>query len=353
MSPVDKRRVRVLIVDDSALVRKILSIGLAKDPEIEVVGQASDPYRARDLLVELKPDVITLDVEMPKMDGVTFLKRFMPVMPTPTVIISSLTQSGKRIVFEALEAGAVDVIAKPVLGLVDGLPLMLEDICRRVKAAATADMSGFARRRAASTVEAVSSSLHETTDRVIAIGASTGGVEALSRILPAFPADAPGIVIVQHMPPGYTATFAERLDRLCQMRVKEAETNDRVMPGRILIAPGGIRHMSILRSGGEYRISLKEGEAVNYSRPAVDVLFLSVAAAVGRNAAAALLTGMGKDGAAGLLAIRQAGGRTYAQDEASSVVFGMPAAAKLIGAAEAMSPLDNIPALLVRALRTN
>jgi two-component system chemotaxis response regulator CheB len=272
---------------------------------------------------------------MPKMDGVTFLKRFMPVMPTPTVIISSLTQAGKRVSLEALEAGAVDVVAKPVLGLVDGLPLMLDDICRRVKAAANTDVSRFARRGAASTVEPVSSSLEETTDRVIAIG------------------DAPGVVIVQHMPMGFTASFAERLDRTCQMHAKEAEAGDRVMPGRILLAPGGARHMSVLRSGGEYRIALKEGEEVNYSRPAVDVLFLSVAGAVGRNAAAALLTGMGRDGAAGLLAIRQAGGRTYAQDEASSVVFGMPAAAQRLGGAEAMAPLEKIPALLVRALRTN
>ena len=273
------------------------------------------------------------------MDGVTFLKRFMPVMPTPTVVISSLTQAGKRICLEALEAGAVDVVAKPALGLVDGLPLMLEDICRRVKAAANADVSRFARRGAASPLEPVSSSLEETTDRLIAIGASTGGVEALARILPAFPADAPGVVIVQHMPMGFTATFAERLDRICQMRAKEAEIGDRVMAGRILIAPGGARHMTIERSGGEYRVALKEGPEVNYSRPSVDVLFHSVAAAAGRNAAAAVLTGMGKDGAAGLLAIRRAGGRTYAQDEASSVVFGMPAAAQRLGGAEAMAPL--------------
>lgn len=348
-----KHPVRVLIVDDSALVRKILSTGLVKDPEIDVIGQAGDPYRARDLLVEMEPDVITLDVEMPKMDGVTFLKRFMPVMPTPTVVISSLTQSGKRITLEALEAGAVDVVAKPVLGLVDGLPVMLDDICQRVKAAADADVSRFAGRHMTSFVEPVASSLEETTDRVIAIGASTGGVEALTRILPAFPADAPGIVIVQHMPMGFTGAFAERLDQICQMRVKEAAMGDRVTPGRILIAPGGLRHMSIVRSGGEYRILLKEGEAVNYSRPAVDVLFHSVAEAVGRNAAAAVLTGMGKDGAAGLLAIRQAGGRTYAQDAASSVVFGMPAAAQHLCGVETMAPLEKIPALLVRALKAH
>ncbi len=353
MSPLRNSPVRVLIVDNSAMVRKILSVGLAKDPDIEVIGQASDPYRARDLLVELQPDVITLDVEMPKMDGVTFLKRFMPVMPTPTVVISSLTQAGKRICLEALEAGAVDVVAKPVLGLVDGLPLLLDDICRRVKAAAKADVSRFARGRAGPAIEPISSSLEETTDRLIAIGASTGGVEALGRILPTFPADAPGIVIVQHMPMGFTASFAERLDRVCHMRAKEAETGDRVLPGRILLAPGGSRHMTIERSGGQYRAVLREGGEVNYSRPSVDVLFHSVAAVAGRNAAAALLTGMGKDGAAGLLAIRQAGGRTFAQDEASSVVFGMPAAAQHLGGAEAMAPLEKIPALLVRALNAN
>ena len=235
MSLLHKFPVRVLIVDNFAMVRKILSIGLAKDPQIEVVGQASDPYRARDLLVELQPDVITLDVEMPKMDGVTFLKRFMPIMPTPTVVISSLTQAGKRICLEAIEAGAVDVIAKPVLGLVDGLPLMLADICKRVKAAANVDVSRFAQRGATSPIEPVSSSLEETTDRLIAIGASTGGVEALARILPAFPADAPGVVIVQHMPMGFTASFAERLDRICEMRAKEAEIGDRVMAGLILL----------------------------------------------------------------------------------------------------------------------
>jgi len=344
------KKIRVLVVDDSALVRKVLCLGLAKDPDIEVVGQASDPYRARDLLVELQPDVITLDVEMPKMDGVTFLKRFMPVMPIPTVVISSLTQAGKRITFEALEAGAVDVIAKPTVGVADGLPVMLDDICRRVKAAANVNVAHFARRGERPAVEATAS-LGETTDRVIAIGASTGGVPALGRILPAFAHDAPGIVIVQHMPMGFTSTFAERLNGICRMRVKEAEDGDRVLPGGILLAPGGLKHMSIVRSGGEYRVALKDGAPVNYSRPSVDVLFHSVAREVGRNAAAAILTGMGKDGAAGLLAIRQAGGRTFAQDEASCVVFGMPHAAQESGAAERMLPLEKIPAHLVGALR--
>ncbi len=344
-----KRPIRVLIVDDSALVRKILAVGLAKDPGIEVVGQAVDPYQARDLLVELRPDVITLDVEMPRMDGVTFLRRFMPVLPTPTVVISSLTQEGKRITFEALEAGAVDVIAKPTLGLVEGLPLLLDDICRRVKNAAEANVDHFATLGGGRPVEAVGK-LEETTDRIIAIGASTGGVEALRRILPAFPADGPGILIVQHMPAGFTEAFADRLNGLCRMRVKEAEQGDRVLPGLVLVAPGGTRHMGVIRSGSEYRISLTEGPEVNYSRPAVDVLFMSVAAEVGRNAAAALLTGMGKDGAAGMLAIRRAGGRTFAQDEATSVVFGMPGAAQQMGAAEWVVPLEKIPALLIGAV---
>ena len=344
-----RRKIRVLVVDDSALVRKVLCLGLGKDPDIEVIGQASDPYRARDLLVELHPDVITLDVEMPRMDGVTFLKRFMPVMPVPTVVISSLTQKGKRITLEALAAGAVDVIAKPTVGVADGLPVMLDDICRRVKAAANVNVSGFTRQ--AEPIAEVGSSLGETTDRVIAIGASTGGVQALGRILPAFAHDAPGIVIVQHMPSGFTSSFAERLDSLCRMRVKEAEDGDRILPGRVLLAPGGNRHMTIIRSGGEYRAALVDGPPVNYSRPAVDVLFHSVAREVGRNAAAALLTGMGKDGAAGLLAIRQAGGATVAQDEATCIVFGMPNAAQEMGGAERVLPLEKIPAHLVGALR--
>lgn len=348
MIPGRRRLVRVLIVDDSALVRKILADGLAKDPEIQVVGQAGDPYRARDLMVELQPDVMTLDVEMPRMDGVTFLKRFMPVMPIPTVVISSLTQQGKRITLEALESGAVDVISKPVIGLVDGLPPMLEDINRRVKAAADANVASF--NRTVAPVEACAS-MEETTDRIIAIGASTGGVEALSRLIPAFPADAPGIVIVQHMPAGFTATFAARLDALSRMAVKEAEHGERVLPGRVLLAPGGTRHMAVVRSGGEYRVVLREGTPVNYSRPAVDVLFESVAVAAGGNAVAALLTGMGKDGAAGLLAIRRAGGRTVAQDEATSVVFGMPGMAVSLGAADSVVALEKIPALLLAGVR--
>lgn len=343
------RPVRVLVVDDSALVRRLLVDGFQRNG-IDVVGQASDPYRARDLLVELKPDVMTLDVEMPRMDGVTFLKRFMPAMPTPTVMISSLTQEGKKITLDALEAGAVDIIPKPGSALVDDLPLMLDDISRRVKDAARVDVSRFGR-VAPRPIEKVDAALEETTDKLIAIGSSTGGVEALNHIIPAFPANSCGIVIVQHMPAGVTAKFAERLNGLSAMRVKEAADGDRVMTGVVLIAPGGTKHMAVVRSGGEYRVQLKEGPEVNFSRPAIDILFNSVAKSAGGNAAAAVLTGMGRDGAAGLLSIRQAGGRTVVQDEATSVVYGMPKAAHEAGAAELVAPLEKIPAFLSRATK--
>lgn len=350
-----QKKIRVLIVDDSALVRKILTLGLAKDPTIEVIGAARDPYMARDILVNERPDVITLDVEMPRMDGVTFLKKYMAVYPTPTLILSALTEKGKKITIEALEAGAVDVIAKPKIGVVDELPAMMADLQRRVKAAAAVDVSRYARvgrqtERSVPPLETIEA-LHESTDQVIAIGTSAGGVQALTRILPAFPATSPGIVIVQHMPAGFTTSFAARLNELSAIQVKEAEHGDRVRPGLALLAPGGERHMEVRRSGGEYRVALIEGDLVSRHRPSVDVLFRSVARYVGRNTAAALLTGMGDDGAQGLLAIRQAGGRTFAQDEATSVVFGMPGVAWEIGAAEALLPLDEIPLRLLRALR--
>jgi len=347
--------IRVLVVDDSALARKILVDGLSRDPDIEVIGTAMDPYKARDILVKERPDVITLDVEMPKMDGVTFLKKYMPVIPTPTVMVSALTEKGKRITIKALEAGAVDVVVKPRVGVVDEFPTMMADLRERVKAAALVDVSRYARpqRRVRRTIAPVedNGSLRETTDRVIAIGASAGGVAALTRIIPAFPPAAPGIVVVQHMPAGFTTTFAERLNNLSAMQVKEAQSGDRVRPGLVLIAPGGEYHMEVRRSGGEYRVVLKRGAKVSGHVPSVNVLFYSVARHAGRNAAAAILTGMGDDGADGLLAIRQAGGRTLAQDERTSVVFGMPRAAWEKGAAEMRAPLDKIPLRLLKALR--
>ena len=353
-------KTRVLVVDDSALARKLLRDGLSKDPSIEVVGPASDPESAWELLIREQPDVITLDVEMPGMDGVTFLKKYMAQYPTPTVMVSSFTERGKKVTLDALEAGAVDIVTKPKVGVLDGLPTLMDDLCARVKIAARANV----RRHApppvvehsppaplfAPPAPTRSQVLLETMDRMIAIGASAGGVAALTRIVPVFPVLSPGIVIVQHMPAGFTRNFAERLNNLSAMQVKEAADGDRVQPGLVLLAPGGDRHMQIRRSGNEYRVILMSGDKVSGHCPSVDVLFASVANHVGRYAAAALLTGMGDDGATGLLAIRQAGGRTFAQDERTSVVFGMPAVAWERGAVEEMLALNHIPERLLNAV---
>ncbi len=341
--------IRVLVVDDSALVRAILSRGLAADPAIEVVGAARDPYEARDLLVKLRPDVITLDVEMPRMDGVTFLRKFMAVMPTPTIVFSSLTTRGSALALSALEAGAIDVLTKPAANIAGGLETLMADLVRHVKIAAHSQV----KRRAVATTEVeapATAALEQTTDLVIGLGASTGGVAALGRILPAFPPWTPGIVIVQHMPAGFTADFAHRLDAMCQVRVAEAVDGARVLRGHALVAPGGDRHLEIHRVGGEYRVRLFTGELVSGHRPSVDVFFRSLAHHVGRNACACLLTGMGADGAEGLLALRGAGGRTYAQDRETSAVWGMPAAAHQLGAAERAVPLQDVPATLLRGM---
>jgi two-component system chemotaxis response regulator CheB len=362
MMNIPGRKVRVLVIDDSALARKILVEGLSKDPQIEVVGAARDPFIAFDLLVKLQPDVITLDVEMPGMDGVTLLRKIMQERPTPAVMVSSLTEQGKQITLDALEAGAVDFVAKPRVGVVDGLPALMGDICARVKAASRARLRHtpaatppalVSMTAAASPAGArlpqtpMSEALNETTDRIIALGTSAGGVAALARILPAFPAASPGMVIVQHMPAGFTAGFAQRLDSLSAMEVREAKDGDRIRPGLALLAPGGDRHLEVHRSGGEYRAALVVGPKVSGHQPSVDALFRSIARQAGSNTAAALLTGMGEDGAAGLLAIRTAGGRTLCQDEATSVVWGMPGAAWKLAAAEAMLPLDEIPGRLL------
>jgi two-component system chemotaxis response regulator CheB len=273
----------------------------------------------------------------------------MEVMPIPTVIISSLTQAGARITLDALEAGAVDVIAKPTLNVVDHLAMSKNEINQRIKRAAGITVKKIVHSNARGVAGSVSSSCDKTG--IIAIGSSTGGVEALGRILPTFAADSPAILIVQHMPGGITTAFATRLNNLCQMQVKEAEDGDLVVPGQILIAPGGLFHTRIIRLGNQYRIKLEEGELVNYCRPAVDVLFHSIASEAICKVAAAVLTGMGKDGAEGLLAIRQAGGHTYAQDEATCVVFGMPKVAQNLGAVKQMLPLEKIPKALIDALR--
>ena len=338
--------IRVMIVDDSALVRSILKKGLEAAGSIEVVATAQNPYEARDLLVRLRPDVITLDVEMPRLDGIQFLGKYMQVMPTPTIVLSSLTPRGSTLAVEAMAAGAVDVLQKPSTGLARGLDQMMTELVQRIRVAARSRMSPPSRPVTAP-VRPENAALAQTTDLVIGLGASTGGVAALGRILPAFPAWSPGVVVVQHMPGGFTASFAERLAQLCPMKVTEAADGDRVMHGHILVAPGGDRHLTIRRYGGEYRVKLEAGELVNGHCPSVDVFFDSLAGCAGKNASACLLTGMGDDGARGLLRMRQAGARTYAQDRATSAVWGMPAAADEMGAAERLVPLADIPAALL------
>lgn len=339
-------RIRVLVVDDSALVRETLVRGLSAAPDIEVVGQARDPFQARDLLVALRPDVITLDVEMPRMDGISFLRRVMAVLPTPTIVLSSLTTSGSPLAIEALDAGAVDVIAKPSSNVIRGLELMLENLVRQVRVAAVTRVDRVVREVEAPRPMA----LHQTTDAVIGIGASTGGVAALGKILPAFGAFSPGIVVVQHMPAGFSADFARRLDGQCPMRVTEAKDGDRVMQGHIFVAPGGERHTEVRRFGGEYRIALVAGPPVTGHTPSVDVLFRSLAQHVGRNAVGMLLTGMGEDGAEGLLALRESGGITLAQDRESCAVWGMPAAAVAIDAAQQVISLEKLPSAALASI---
>jgi two-component system chemotaxis response regulator CheB len=328
--------------------------GLSNDPEIEVVGSAADPYQARDILVRERPDVLTLDVEMPRMDGISFLRKIMAFVPTPVVIVSSLTQRGSKLAVDALDAGAIDVVAKPSSAVADGLNAMMASLIERVKLAARSRVFRRAPQESPSQstqpVEG-NASLGNTTDAVIGLGASTGGVAALGRILPAFPAWSPGIVIVQHMPAGFTTSFASRLADTCRMRVSEAKDGDRVLSGHILIAPGGDKHLEVRRVGGEYRIALVPGPLVSGHVPSVDVFFRSLARNVGPNAAACLLTGMGSDGAQGLLALRLSGGRAFAQDRDTCAVWGMPAAAAELGACEKALPLQDVPSALVGALR--
>jgi two-component system, chemotaxis family, protein-glutamate methylesterase/glutaminase len=332
--------VRVLIVDDSAVVRQVLTRDLSKDAGIEIVGTAPDPYIAREKIVSLKPDVITLDVEMPRMDGITFLKALMKHHPIPVIICSSLTPAGSRTAIEAMDSGAVEVVCKP-----DGMystENLAKQLIEKIKLAART------KPRATDRVPTTKSdpaspllAMAETTNKVFAIGASTGGVQALTAVLTQFPRNAPGTVIVQHMPAKFTASFAERLNKECQVEVSEAKSGDRVIPGRVLIAPGGF-HMVLRRSGAEYLVEIVDGPQVHHQKPAVEVLFNSVARYAGANAVGAILTGMGADGAAGLLNMRKAGARTLAQDEETSVVFGMPMEAIKVGGAEKVVPLQDV-----------
>ncbi len=338
------QKIRVLIVDDSAAIRQLLSHILSSDPSIEVVGVAADPFFARDKIISLKPDVLTLDVEMPRMDGLTFLEKLMRGHPMPVVMVSSLTQRGTDITFRALELGAVDFFPKPTIDTLNGVENGAREIIEKVKAAAGARVTRPATRSESSpsvVKRSLDTASYRLTHQLIAIGASTGGTEAIREVLTALPADSPGIVIVQHMPPGFTASFADRLDGLCAIRVKEACDGDRVLPGHALIAPGSY-HTSVERSGAEYRVRVRMGEPVNHHRPSVDVLFDSCAEQVSRNTVAAILTGMGDDGARGLQRLRGVGARTVAQDEQTCVVFGMPKEAIARGGAEYVLPLPKI-----------
>lgn len=339
------RPIRVLVVDDSAIVRKILSRELGKDGDIEVVGAAPDPFVARDMILQLDPDVLTLDIEMPRMDGLTFLMRLMRFHPLPVVIVSSITPRGGEVALEAMDAGAVEVVCKP--GAAYAVGEMAMELRDKVRAAAQVRV--VRREQAPRAVAPLGRlSLSRTTHSVVAIGASTGGTQALQTVLTALPANSPGILIVQHMPEHFTRSFAVRLDSLCAMEVKEAEDGDSVGPGRVLIAPGN-HHMELVRDGAAYRVIVRDGDLVSRHRPSVDVLFHSVARFAGRNAVGAILTGMGHDGAAGLLAMRKAGAATVAQDEATCVVFGMPKEAIALGAAEKVEALEAIPARILEA----
>ncbi len=341
-------RIRVLIVDDSAVVRRTLSEVLSSDPAIEVIATAGDPFVAAERISEQVPDVITLDIEMPRMDGLTFLKKIMSQHPIPVVICSSLADEGAQSTFKALEYGAVEIVTKPRLGTKQFLEDSRVLLCEAVKAAASAKLRTL---RPCHTVEPkltadaiLSPATHamaETTEKVVVIGASTGGTEALKSVLEALPADTPGIVIVQHMPELFTRAFADRLDGLCNITVKEAATNDTVLRGRALIAPGN-HHLLLKRSGARYFVEIKDGPLVCRHRPSVDVLFRSAARYAGRNAVGVILTGMGDDGARGMLEMKQAGAATIAQDEASCVVFGMPKEAIKLGGVDRILPLHAV-----------
>ncbi|MBI1319509.1 MAG: chemotaxis-specific protein-glutamate methyltransferase CheB [Candidatus Hydrogenedens sp.] len=337
------RPVRVLVIDDSAMVRSIFTRCLQEDPMIEIVGAAPDPFVARDMIVRLAPDVITLDMEMPRMDGITFLRKLMAHHPIPAIIVSSLTPKGGELALEAIDAGAVDVLCKP--GSAFSVGDMTEQLKDKIKAAARVKLSKRAEKPAPSG-PVTRLSMTRTTNKIIAIGASTGGTQALQNVLTQLPAACPGIVIVQHMPEHFTRAFADRLNEVCEIEVKEAEEGDSVLPGRAIIARGN-HHMEMRRSGARYYVTLQQNPPVSRHRPSVDVLFKSVAEYVGKNAVGVMLTGMGNDGAASMKLMHDAGAKTIAQDEASCVVYGMPREAVEIGAVDHIVPLSQVPSKML------
>jgi two-component system chemotaxis response regulator CheB len=342
-----KRSIKVLVCDDSALVRQTLTEIINSDPALEVIGSAADPFFAAGKIRRFIPDVITLDVEMPRMDGLTFLKRLMSQYPIPVVIISSLTQQGSQLALQALESGAIEIIAKSeIRNTKEHLEESSQRVTDAIKAAAIVNMNAhrlnsnlrIEKKIQTPIVEALT---YKTTDKIIAIGASTGGTEAIRFLLRQMPANSPGILITQHMPAGFTKSFAEQLNTICDITVKEAIDGERIMRGHAYIAPGGL-HMELVKSGAKYFVKVRSGDLVNRHRPSVDVLFNSVAAHAGQNAMGIILTGMGKDGAAGLLNMKTTGARTIAQDEKTSTVFGMPKEAILLGAADQVLALPDI-----------
>lgn len=352
---IELKRIRVLVVDDSALVRSLLAEIINRQPDMECIGSANDPLIAREMIRELNPDVITLDIEMPRMDGIDFLGRLMRLRPMPVLMISTLTERGAEVTMRALELGAVDFVAKPRIGVADGLSDLSNQIVEKVRIASAAHIKravpaptgGTAGTQTPVRTTAVSLG-RVSTEKLVCIGASTGGTEAIKEVLMRMPADSPGIVITQHMPPGFTTSFAARLNSLCQITVQEAVNGERILPGHAYIAPGG-KQFRVGRSGANYVAVVEDGELVNRHKPSVEVLFKSAASVVGRNAFGIMLTGMGNDGAKAMREMKDAGSYNYVQDEASCIVFGMPREAILHGAADEVLPLTAIaPALLAK-----
>ncbi len=349
-------KTRVVVVDDSALVRSLLTQIINQQPDMECVGAAADPFVAREMIRELNPDVITLDVEMPRMDGIDFLGKLMRLRPMPVVMVSTLTENGTDVTMRALELGAFDFVAKPKIGVADGLKLLANEITDKVRIASKAQLrrgvvpiGGTA---AAPRPSAPPTSIGRlSTEKIIFIGASTGGTEATKEVLVNLPADCPAVVITQHMPPGFTKSYAARLDGLCKVRVAEARDGERILPGHAYIAPGGL-HLSVERSGANYIARVRDGEPVNRHKPSVEVLFKSAARVVGPNALGLMLTGMGADGASAMREMRDAGSYNFVQDEATCVVFGMPREAIAAGAAHEVLPLTQIASKLIERLRS-
>ena len=352
------RKIRVIVVDDSALVRSLLSEIINRQRDMECIGTANDPLVAREMIRELNPDVITLDVEMPRMDGIDFLGRLMRLRPMPVVMISTLTERGAEVTMKALELGAIDFVAKPRVGLASGLNDLAAQIVDKIRVAAVAQVrrapvrdavpAGGGAAHAPASASALLGRL--STEKLICIGASTGGTEAIKEVLVQMPADSPAIVITQHMPPGFTTSFAARLNGLCQITVKEAVNGERILPGHAYIAPGGTQ-FHVARSGANYVAVVDDGPPVNRHKPSVEVLFKSAAAVVGRNAFGIMLTGMGNDGAAAMREMKDAGSYNYVQDEATCIVFGMPREAIAHGAADEVLPLGQIAPALITRLR--